>query len=406
MSPMANPAPSSGPTPQAPAPAAPLPGLLWLFAACNFVIGTGAFGMTGYLGPVADGLGASVGAAGQTMTVYALANAVLAPLLMALTARWPRAWVMQGALGLFACGTLLGAAAPNLTVLMAGRVLMGAGAVFTPIAAGLAVQLAAPEQRGRALSRTFLGMSLSYVLGMPYGAWLGLQWGWRWPLLSVGVAALLIGWLLHRRLRAGMDAGGTSLRGIGAVLRRRDVVLALLLTLLYFTGIFVVTAYMGPVQLALNPLTPGGLSALLAGIGAAGVVGTLGGGWAADQLGPRRTIALLLACLLLTMIAVPWTAGHLAWTAVAFAVWTVCGFGLMTPQQSRLAELAFTQAPLLLSLNASMVYIGTALGSAIGGAAIPVVGFERLAWLGAVFVAAALLTLAVNTAPPPGPRPR
>ncbi len=59
-----------------------------------------------------------------------------------------------------------------------------------------------------------------------------------------------------------------------------------------------------------------------------------------------------------------------------------------------------------MSLNASMVYIGTALGSAIGGAAIPVVGFERLAWLGAVFVAAALLTLAVNTAPPPGPRPR
>lgn len=135
-----------------------------------------------------------------------------------------------------------------------------------------------------------------------------------------------------------MDAGGTSLRGIGTVLHRRDVVLALLLTLVYFTGIFVVTAYMGPVQLALNPLAPGGLSALLAGIGAAGVVGTLGGGWAADPLGPRRTIALLLTCLLLTMIAVPWT-------AIAFAVWTVCGCGLMTPQQSRLAEVAFTQAP-------------------------------------------------------------
>ena len=403
---MVNPAPSSGPSPQTPAPRAPLPGLLWLFAACNFVIGTGAFGMTGYLGPVADGLGVSVGAAGQTMTVYALANAVLAPLLMALTARWPRAWVMQGALGLFAVGTLLGAVAPSLTILMVGRVLMGAGAVFTPIAAGLAVQLAAPELRGRALSRTFLGMSLSYVLGMPYGAWLGLQWGWRWPLLSVGVATLLIGWLLHRRLRAGRDTGATSLRGIGAVLRRRDVVLALLLTLLYFTGIFVVTAYMGPVQLALNPLTPGGLSTLLAGIGAAGVIGTLGGGWAADRLGPRRTIALLLAGLLLTMIAVPWTAGHLAWTMVAFSVWTVCGFGLMTPQQSRLAEMAFTQAPLLLSLNASMVYIGTALGSAIGGAAIPILGFERLSWLGAVFVAAALLTLAVNAAPPRRPRPR
>jgi DHA1 family inner membrane transport protein len=381
-----------------------LPALLWWFAACNFVIGTGAFGMTGYLGPVAQGLGVSVGAAGQTMTVYALANAILAPLLLATTAHWPRATVLRLALGLYALGALLGAVAPNLAVLMVGRVLMGAGAVFTPVAAGLAVQMAGPAQRGRALSRTFLGMSLSYVLGMPYGAWVGLQWGWRWPLLTVGLAALGMVWALQRSLRRGVSAGATPLAGVGTLLRRRDVVSALLLTLLYFTGIFIVTAYMGPVQLALNPLSPNGLSALLAGIGLAGVAGTLLGGWAADQLGPRRTIALLLGILSLAMVAVPWTAGHLAWTAAVFAVWTVCGFGIMTPQQSRLAELAFTQAPLLLSVNASMVYIGTALGSAIGGAALGAIGFERLSWLGALFVAAALATL---TLPPAGPqRPR
>ncbi|WP_424859665.1 hypothetical protein ACPP3B_02980 [Tepidimonas sp. HKU77] len=133
------------------------------------------------------------------------------------------------------------------------------------------------------------------------------------------------------------------------------------------------------------------------------VIGT-GAFGMSGYLGPRRTIALLLGILSLVMVAVPWTAGHLAWTAAVFAVWTVCGFGLMTPQQSRLAELAFTQAPLLLSVNASMVYIGTALGSAIGGAALAVVGFERLSWLGALFVAAALATLAL---PPGGPqRPR
>lgn len=48
-----------GPSPTGPdaAAAAPLPGWLWRLAACDFVIGTGAFGMTGYLGPAADGLG-------------------------------------------------------------------------------------------------------------------------------------------------------------------------------------------------------------------------------------------------------------------------------------------------------------------------------------------------------------
>ncbi len=114
------------------APAA-LPGWLWWLAGCNFVIGTGAFGVTGYLGAIADGLDIGLGAAGQTMTVYALANAALAPLLLVTTARWPRARLMPLALLLFALGAAVCALAPNLTVLMAGRVLMGAGAVFTPV---------------------------------------------------------------------------------------------------------------------------------------------------------------------------------------------------------------------------------------------------------------------------------
>lgn len=108
---------------------------------------------------------------------------------------------------------------------------------------------------------------------------------------------------------------------------------------------------------------------------------------------------LLLGCLLVAMVSAPLTAGHPLLTAAVFAIWTTCGFGLMTPQQSRLAELAFAQAPLLLSLNASMVYIGTALGSAIGGAAIPVIGLAHLPWLGAVFVAGALATLVLRPTP-------
>jgi len=382
-----------------------LPGWLWWLTGCNFVIGTGASGVTGYLSAIAEGLHIGLGAAGQTMTVYALANAVLAPLLLMATARWPRARVMPLALLLFAVGAAVCALAPSLTVLMVGRVLMGAGAVFTPVAAGVAVQLAAPALRGRALSRVFLGMSLSYVLGMPYGAWVGLAWGWRWPLASVALAALVIAWGLHRRLRPLGTASATPTMSLRPILHRRDIWAALALTLLYFIGIFVVTAYMGPVQLALNPLGPAGLSALLGGMGVAGVLGTLAGGWAADRLGPRRTLALTLGCLLLAMIAAPWTAGHLPWTAAVFVLWTVCGFGLMTPQQSRLAELAFDQAPLLLSLNAAMVYIGTALGAAIGGVAIDWIGLIYLPWLAAVFVSLALGTLVLERAAGPTCRP-
>ena len=50
------------------------------------------------------------------------------------------------------------------------------------------------------------------------------------------------------------------------------------------------------------------------------------------------------------------------------------GFGVMAPQQSRLAGMAPAQAPLLLSLNGSMLYVGTALGAVmLLGRFIPIV---------------------------------
>ena len=67
-----------------------MPRLLYLLAVCNLVIGTGAFVLSGVLVPIAGSLQVSVAAAGQAMTAYALATAVLAPLALVLTGGWPR----------------------------------------------------------------------------------------------------------------------------------------------------------------------------------------------------------------------------------------------------------------------------------------------------------------------------
>lgn len=382
------------------------PPVLWLFAFCNFVIGTGAFGLSGYLGPLSEGLGVSVSAAGQTLTAYALANALIAPLIMWKTGTWARQRLMLLALGLFTVGAWLCALAPSLTALMVGRVLMGIGAVFTPIAAGVAVALVAPAQRGKALSRTFLGMSLSYVLGMPLGAWLGLEFGWRWPLVVVGAFSLLMCVLVARCVPRQVGGVSEGFSGIGNLLRQREVLLTLSLTLLYFCGIFAVSAYMGPIQLAMNPLTSVQLSWTLMAIGFGGVAGTLLGGWASDHVGPHRALRWLIHTLLVCMLLAPFTAGHPSLTLILFTLWAFCGFGMMTPQQSRIAEMGQGQTPMLMSVNASMVYVGTAIGAALGGAVIPLTGFVHLPWLGALFVMVSALTLWPRWSPkPPGPRP-
>jgi predicted MFS family arabinose efflux permease len=370
-----------------------MPRLLWWFALCNFVLGTGAFGLSGYLAPLAQDLDISIGMAGQTMTAYALSNALLAPLAMVWTRHWPRRRLMLVALGLYSAGALLCTLAPSFWTLMVGRVLMGLGAVFTPVAAGVAVGLVAAAQRGRALSRTFLGMSLSYVLGMPLGAWVGLALGWRWPLAVVALLALAMALFMSRQLDANVGGEAPAQLPLRQLLGQGDVAITLAFTLLYFTAIFTVSAYMGPVQMALNPLTATGLSVVLMCIGLAGVAGTLLGGWGSDRLGPRRTLRWLAALMTVMMLVLPWTQGWLLATVLVCGLWSLCGFGMMTPQQARLAEQSFSQAPMLMSLNASMVYIGTALGAAVGGWAIPQVGFAQLAWVGAGFAALALASL-------------
>jgi MFS transporter, DHA1 family, inner membrane transport protein len=382
-----------------------MPRLLYLFALCNLVIGTGAFVLGGVLVPLADSLQVSVAAAGQAMTAYALATAVLAPLALMLTGAWPRRRVLCLALAVFALGNLVCALAGSLAVLLAGRVLMGLGAVFTAVAAGIAVAMVEPQRRGRALSLVFVGISLSYVIGLPLGAWLGLRHGWQWPIglvagLSAAASAALV-FLLPRDIAA----PGAGFQGLGALLRHREVRWTLALTLLYFVAIFCVFSYIGPVLQALLPMSTERMSVTLMLFGLSGVAGTVVGGWANDRFGPQRTLTVQLAVLGAMMLLVPLTRGQHALMVLVFVVWGIAGFGMMTPQQSRLAALAPAQAPILLSLNASMLYIGTALGAAIGGPAATWVGFDRLSWVGVPFAVAGWLTLRRSAGRPGALRP-
>ena len=384
-------------------PPQPMPRILYFFALCNLVIGSGAFVLGGILQPVSESLNISLAAAGQAMTAYALATAVLAPVLILTTSNWPRKRVMQMALFLFSAGSLVCALAPGFGWLLLGRVLMGAGAMFTATASALAVTLVAPALRGRALAISFLGLSISYAVGVPLGAWLGFEYGWRvpvWLSAGSGFAALLAAtWLVPLNL----PASATTFKGFATAARQPAVLRVWGRTLLYFVAIFSVFTYVGPVLQALNPLNPLQLSITLALFGAAGVAGTLTGGWAADRFGPIRAMRVQLALLVAMMGVLPLTQGSPVATQIALTLWGIAGFGLMTPQQSRLASLSPSQAPLLLSLNASMLYVGTALGAVLSGSLLGSVELHRLGWVGLPFALLAWLSLLFERDPAASP---
>jgi len=377
-----------------------MPRILYFFALCNLVVGTGAFVLSGILIPISASLNVSVATAGQAMTAYALSTAVLAPLALVVTGGWSRKRALCFGMLVFALGNAFCALAATFPMLLIGRVLMGIGAMFTPIAAGVAVALVEPQRRGRALSLVFLGISLSYVVGLPLGAWIGFQFGWQWAIAVVAVCAGLSLVALIAWLPKDIQAPGASFTGLGALLSQAPVLWTLALTLVYFVAIFLVFAFIGPVLQALVPMSAARISTTLALFGLSGVTGTIVGGWANDRFGARRTLFVQLSVLAVTMALLPLTQGHYELLIATLLTWGIAGFGMMSPQQSRLAALAPAQAPILLSLNTSMLYFGTALGAAIGGAVVGGVGFAHLAWVGIPFALAGLGTLAISARKP------
>ena len=113
-------------------------GLLALLSACNFVVGMGAFVVIGMVPLLAEDLGVSTAAAGNTMTAYAIAYAVMSPLMVSLTGRMGRRRVLAAGLAVFALATLMSALATNITTLYMARALAAAGAgVVTPVGAAV-----------------------------------------------------------------------------------------------------------------------------------------------------------------------------------------------------------------------------------------------------------------------------
>ena len=146
----------------------------------NFVIGCGVMVVPGTLNDIARSLQVSVALAGQLIAIAAATMAFGAPLLAGWVAGFDRRRLLALALLWYGAGHGLSALMPSYAALWPVRAatMLGA-AVFTPQAAAAIGFMAAPQERGRAITFIFLGWSVASVLGLPMSAWLGETFGWR-----------------------------------------------------------------------------------------------------------------------------------------------------------------------------------------------------------------------------------
>ena len=349
-----------------------MPVALYALTAGAFGIGVTEFVIMGLLLEVSRELNVTIAAAGLLISGYALGVTIGAPVLTALTARWPRKHVLVGLMVIFVIGNAACALAPTYGWLMAVRVLTAlTHGTFFGVGAVVATGLVSEDKHASAIAIMFTGLTVATVLGVPFGTWLGQHYGWRatfWAVTLVGLVALVVLAALVPQDRTQPEASDwrADLRAIG----RRPVLLGLLTTVLGYAGVFAVFTYIAPLMTEISGFDDSAVSPILLVFGGGLVAGNLLGGRLADHNLIRAivgTLAVLAVILGLMTFALENQIAAIVFTGLLGAA----GFATVAPLQMWvLSKAEGAGQSLASSFNIGAFNLGNAIGAWAGSMVI------------------------------------
>jgi DHA1 family inner membrane transport protein len=370
----------------------------------NVVTGCSVLTPTGMLSELSSGLEVSIRDAGLLITFGAIVLCIGSPLSAWLTSRVERRTLLTATLAVLALTNIASAFAPDYATLLVTRLIMlTVGALYTPQAAGTAALIVPADKRGSTISFVFLGWSLAAAVGLPLITFIASRYGWRAVYGSIGIVGCVSFLLLAWRLPRGLVGSPVNLKTWADLGRNRMVVLLLSITTLQMAGQFVVLTFMGPLLTQLTNAGPDAVAIVFALYGVFGFIGIAIATRIVDSWGAYHT-SLLFTSLLLTGVA-GWalSAGSYAVMACSVAIWGMGFASTNSMQQVRLVTAAPALASASVSLNTSVLYIGQAVGSAIGGALYARDLLHSAGYVSMGFVALAVMMVVLTKPRPAAP---
>src|SRR5690625_3835700 len=390
-------------TPQAAHPPTSTATPVWLLALtlAAFATGTDDMVIAGLLPELSADLGVSVASAGQLVTLYSLTYGLGAPLLAVVTIPLARRRLLFAATGAFVVVNILMAIAPDYPTLLVLRVIAAASAaLIVPTALAVVATSAPAERRGRWLSMVTAGVTLALIAGVPVGTWIATLLEWRATFLFVAAlgALAMIG---MRRLPATNPDHAESIRSRLAPLRRPAILMASIAFMIAGSGGMMGYIYLGPTMQFLSGGGTSALGLLILIFGIAGFAGVLLGGRATDRIGPVRTLALGVGeatamVAVLAVIANTMAPGSVPFAALAAitAAWAIGIWSVSPPIQAWLLPRSGGAHAAVLALNTSGMYLGFAIGGAVGGVVLGTWGRSALPLASVVLLVLGGATLA------------
>jgi predicted MFS family arabinose efflux permease len=354
----------------------PLVTVLGLMAGI-FTVGSEELVVSPLLVRMATSFDTTVGVMALSVSVYGATTALGALVFAPLGDRVSRKLSLSVGMAVFILGTVLCACATGTGLFFTGRALAGlAAGAFVPTAYAFVGDQIPYEHRAKAMGILVSSWSLSLVLGVPMGSFIGQWAGWRW---TFGLLTLLGGLVLAAMLRAGSErrpspegraepddpavrsAGWTRSAARAFLIPR--VPAYVLTTFLVMLGWYGMYTFLGTALEnrygSASSLT--GVMILLYGLGFASssVTGRL-----ADRLGKERVLTASLAALVPALVGVPLLIHWTAPLAVCLFGWGILQSLVVTLLSTLLSERSQHHRGTILAFYSLATNLAVAVGAA------------------------------------------
>lgn len=344
---------------------------VYLVALGAFALGMASYVTAGLIPMIEAAFTVPVALAAQLVTAFTLAYGLGSPLFVALLPAHRQRSGLLFALGLFVAANAASALATDFTALLVFRAIAGIGAgVYLAMGIAASAALSPSDQRGKAIAVIMGGMASGTVLGVPLSLLLAERLGWASALWLVTVlgAVALIG--LALRLPALPAAATAPLKVKLALMADGRVVVILLVSLLAAVASLGMYTFIAPLLSATGQGLSRSVTPYLWVWGVGGVLGSFLIGPLVDRVkGPVLTL-WIMTILAVALFLLPVTASMGAWLVMLpIAAWGAVGWALQVPQNNELIKARERQGDgnLAVALNESALYLGSAVGAALGG---------------------------------------
>lgn len=368
-----------------------------MLAFISFFVSTSEYVIAGILDQIAAWAHISVSAAGQLITVFAIANAIGSPVFVMAATKMDRRHLLMLSLAIVVFGCVLTVTLPGFTFLIVSRIVLAiGGGVFVIGAKTVAAKLAAPGKQAGAIGTVILGFSASLIAGVPIGRVVAAAFGWKVIFVGIGVLSLFAMLAVARMIPPTEGDAPIPLGKQMALLKKPEILNGFGVTFFWQLGYAMLYAYIAPFLLNVTSMSEREVSIALFAFGIATLIGSKFGGFMTDRIGiPRSLMGGLMvhaiALVLLSGIAKSTFAAILLLMLWAFSAWS-SGPAL----QFNLVALAPEASGIMLSLYGSILQIAIACAGGIGGVAVGAISIRAVGWIAAFFVAIAVILMAVS----------